>query len=538
MPNDIIPKGKAMNLKIRNMLRTETLRGLVLNNTLEKISLFYIFVHSALFVLGWTRLYIAIPALVLMVIGVCFSLKPEKTVEGIKTELSFPPSVLISVFLLVVVIVFLSGIGGYVYQHGDYGKHDAFLLKLIESDWPVGVSNLGPENKTYALAMYVGYYLPAAIVGKVLGWSLAYHFTFLWAVLGVFLAILWFLKLVGKASFWFALLFLFFGGLDIIGHTLLYGWPQNAVDFPGGHILDVWLIFSSKIQGFRWIFPSHMAQLYLGPHHILPNWVAFLMVLHRVFYKRSSRDILFLWAAIPAGSAFFFLGMTPYILLSMWMTKCRKLFSFQNMVAAPMLLLIVGLFIISNNGEYPHGWIWEYHDLCKNWPVLFLFCGLEFGIYAAFCPKITHPDPVSSQRYWFWAVIVVLISCTMYRMGTYGDFTSRTSLPSLVVLVVFLAAAINSARTAMEKMCVHILKFLLVLGAVTGLFIISRSIEYRVDLTPPAPPSKSCEREFWTLKQWILVDPNESFFWKYMAGELETDNSAGQVQENRKRITD
>lgn len=537
MPNDIIPKGKAMNLKIRNMLRTETLRGLVLNNTLEKISLFYIFIHSALFVLGWTRLYIAIPALVLMVIGVCLSLKPEKPVEGIKTELSFPPSVLISVFLLVVVIVFLSGIGGYAHQHNDYRKHNAFLLELIESDWPLGLSNLGPENKTYALVTYVGYYLPAAIVGKVLGWTAACHFTFLWAVLGVFLAVLWFLKLVGKASFWFALLFLFFGGLDIIGYTLLNGWPQSILERTGIRDLDAWLFYSRTIRGYAWIIPSHISLLYVGTHHILPNWVAFLMVLHRVFYKRSSRDILFLWAATPAGSAFFFLGMTPYVLLSLWTTKCRKLFSFQNMLAAPILLLIVGLFLLSNNGEVPHGWAWEFYDLCKNWPVLFLFCGLEFGIYIAFCPKIAHPEPVSPPRYWLWAVLITLISCTMYRLGSHCDFTSKTAAPSLIVFVMCLAAAIKNARLPIEQMCAYILKFLLALGAVVGLFRISGAIEYRVDLTPPSYSEIErfdhlIERAFPASGQ-LLADPNDSFFWKYMAPELKTDNSADQEQENR-----
>ncbi|RKY09562.1 MAG: hypothetical protein DRP66_01895 [Planctomycetota bacterium] len=526
-----------MNILSRNSVGIERLCGPLLNSWLEKISLFYIFIHSFLFVGGWTKLYIAIPACILLIIGACLSGKPEKNIEGAKKELYFPPAVLVSVFFLVVIIVFLSGIGGYAHQHGEYRKHNALLLELIESDWPLGFSNLGPENKTYALVTYMGYYLPAAIVGKVLGWSVACHFTFLWAVLGIYLTVLWFLKLVGKASFWFALLFLFFGGLDIIGHTLLYGWPQNAVDFPGGHVLDVWLIFSSTIRGFHWIFPSNMVQLHCGPHHILPNWLILLMVLYRVFYKRSSRDILFLWAAASVGSVFFFLGMTPYILLSLWTTKCRKLFSFQNIAAAPILLLIVGLFIISNNGEYPHGWAWQYHDLTKAWPVLLLFCGLEFGIYAAFCPRITHPDPVSSQRCWFRAMIVVLISCTMYRLGTYGDFTTKTALPSLIVLVMFLAAAINSARTPTEQMCAHILKFLLALGAVSGLFVISQAIEYRVDLKPPSYSEVERlehlgERHFPVFRQ-LLADPNDSFFWKYMAPKLETGNPADQIQENR-----
>ncbi len=86
-------------------------------------------------------------------------------------------------------------------------------------------------------------------------------------------------------------------------------------------------------------------------------------------------------------------------------------------------------------------------------------------------------------------------------------------------------------------MCAYILRFLLVLGTLAALFLVTKAIEYRVDLTPPGYSEVErldhlSERGFRVFRQ-LLADPNDSFFWKYMAPELETDNSTEDIQEDR-----
>lgn len=64
----------------------------------------------------------------------------------------------------------LSGLGGYGYQEYDWLKHHAVLLTLIEEAWPVWMSH---DGTPVALVYYTAFLLPAATVGKLLGWQAA-----------------------------------------------------------------------------------------------------------------------------------------------------------------------------------------------------------------------------------------------------------------------------------------------------------------------------------------------------------------------------
>jgi hypothetical protein len=489
------------------------------HNSLEKISLLYIFLPSILFCFGWLKLYISIPVILAQIAGVYFSVKPTDRANQKETYPIFSPIALFAIVSLVFVVVFLSGIGGYIWQHWDYYKHNAFLKDLIEYSWPVGFDNMGPEHKSYMLVTYVGYYLPSAVIGKVLGWNAANHFSFFWGFLGVLLSVYWFLRLINKASFVFALLFLFFGGLDILAVTLLYGWPHSAAN----HLpLDGWLHRAPFINEAFWIYFSHIFVLYAAPHHVLPGWIIVLMIMYNAMYRRSTKSLLFLWAALPLCSVFMWIGTLPFVFASFYTARFKGVFSFPNLVAAPLLLLISILFISSNNAEYPHGWIWEYYNLLNIWPILLLFYAIEFGLYAVFCPKIIIDHPVLSVREWWWISIGCLLLCPFYRLGTYCDFTSKTCIPSLVVFLVFISATIIHAKTDKDKMCVHVLKLLLVIGACTGLFWITRVIvQGGVDLSPPPPSSVKHVDEIindnWEVTRQLTGDPEQSFFWQYLA---------------------
>jgi hypothetical protein len=510
-----------MSISQKKMSFIDRLCGPILNRFLKPVSLFYVFLPSLLFLLGWTKPLIAVPASILLLVGAYLCSRPEGTTIETQDEPVFSPKLLFLILILTVVIVTISGIGGFSSYSVDSWKHESFLKNLIQYDWPIGYENVGPEKKEYMLATYIGYYLPAAAVGKVFGWYAANIFGLLWGILGIFLTVLWFQKVVGKASFWLVIIFLFFGGMDIIGYAILKAWPQNASEVAFTN-LDVWM-FGLSTQKLPWILPSNLTLLFLGPHHILPNWIILLMSLHQIFYRRSSRDILLLWAATPVGSAFFFVGMAPYVILGLLMTRLRKVFSFQNMVSALILVFLVGFFIISNNGKFPHGWIWEYYNLLEVWPLLFLFCVLEFGLYAAYCPKNEHPSSNSPPRYWFWLSIITIFSCTMYKLGNHCEFTSKTTIPSMVVFVVCLAVSIKNAVTVKEKVYAHTLKILLVIGFTTGLIAISNTLYG--GLHAPIKCESVPHFDHYIKKnshgvQQLLADPAESFFWKYIAAKF------------------
>ena len=487
------------------------------------ISMIYIFLPCVLFCIGWLKVVFWVPLCIIIVAALYLSLKRKD--DNIENEeiLSFKPLTMLLILGMVIVIVGLSGTGGYSHQDVDFIKHNSLLKDLIEYEWPIGYSHAGPEFKPYVLAIYVGYYLPAAVVGKVFGWAVANHFSYFWAVTGIMLTIMWFLKLTGKVSFWFALLFIFFGGMDVIAYALLHSWPISTKELY--NVLDLWLVnYAPYMKGVFWLFPSNITMLYVSPHHILPGWMIVMIIMYNTIHRKSVKELLLLWAATSVYSAFVFVGLMPFVLLSLYLTRLKGVFSFQNLVAGSLLLVFTGLYTISNDADYPKGWMWEYHNMFEKWPLLFLFYMTEFGIFAFFCPKLASYPKHFPQRIWWWTAIVVLLFCPWYRMGTFCDFTSKACLPSLIVFLVYIASTIRYTKTEQEKMCAHILIFLLFIGSFTGQFRVARAPAHKgVSLSPPSvetiPNMGYLFRTRWDVAKQMLADPEKSFFWRYMAPE-------------------
>jgi hypothetical protein len=485
------------------------------------ISLVYIFVPSVLFCGGWLKPCFSIPAILLILSGIYLCSRKDET-ENLKGEEFFRISFFdISVVLgLVFVIVFLSGIGGYTnFQVGDQVKHNAFLYDLIEYDWPIGYENLGPQKKSYALVTYVGYYLPSALVGKMFGCTMASHFSFLWGYLGVLLTIVWFYRVVGKVSIFLALLFLFFAGLDIIGFIIIK--KSFWVIAP---YLDYWLITPRNdfLNYAFWVYPANLSLLYVGPHHVLPNWLPVLMVVHYGFICKTSKNLIFLSSACAVGSVFVFIGLLPYILIAIIFNKAKKLFTFQNMIAAPMLVMVIGLFTISNNSEYPHGFVWKFHSMGHLLPRFTLFCFLEFGLYALLCPKIDAKGLAIPHRLLWFSSITLLFIWPWYLMGRWCDFTTKTSIPSLLIFLVCLTVAMINATGRKQLKFSRILKILLIIGACSGvcrmLVVMTKGVRlnntalkrYHID---------ECVARNWETGSQLFADPADSFFWNYLAKE-------------------
>jgi len=103
---------------------------------------------------------------------------------------------------------------------------NSLLRDLIEKDWPLRFGTV--DSQTYVV-YYTGYYLPAAVIGKALGWSAANYFMLFWTLLGVGLAFSWFANL-SQISFEnhelrypaVAAYFCLAGGLDVIGRYVLH----------------------------------------------------------------------------------------------------------------------------------------------------------------------------------------------------------------------------------------------------------------------------------------------------------------------------
>jgi len=502
---------------------------------LDTVSLLFIFFPCFLFCVGWLKPVFAVAACLILIAGVYAairSLNSGQDEEDQRPVEPDSPAVLrikyAAIAGLVVFVVAYSGIGGYSFQVPDYAnKHNSFMKDFIEYPWPLGYEKTGTDDRPGPLVTYIAFYLPPAFVGKLLGWNAANFFSVVWAIVGLYLIVMWFLRLIGKVSLRYTLLFLFFGGLDIIGWIFL-----NDDFFPIARhgTLDYWVGYGTAadravdvaLNGVKWFYFSNMTFLCQGCHHIFPGSIIVLMIMNHAIRRRSVESMGFLWAAAPLGSVFVAIGIVPYMVVSLATTRCRNLFTFQNMVAAPVLLLISGLFFLSNNAEYPHGWLWKYQDLSASWIFLMLFCLVEFGVYVAACPVNLENPGTRPARIWWWTAIACLALLPFYRLGRYSDLTAKGALPSLLMLQVYLIATIHNATTKTERNAVRLLVLLLIIGTVASVNALTRGLKGGLRSTPP--PYEEVQHvndiPFKGVATQLFGD-TEAFFWRHLAKPVE-----------------
>jgi len=380
-------------------------------------------------------------------------------------------------FLIVLVWVGLSGSGGYGFQNGDYLKHNAVLHDLIVNSWPVryAPSPTHPGHSSI-LVYYVAYYLPAAVAGKIWGWVGANRFLFLWTLLGVWLAVRWFQELTDRRSFWMALIFVLAGGLDFLGNYAL-----TSRFFQIGEHAEWWAAFAQ--------YSSNSAALYWVPHQTIAAWLLTGLLLYRWRHRPLATGSIFLLALGCLWAPFVCIGLAPFVLALAIRKKWRGLNSFQDLIAAPVIVLVVFFYIHATDYSIPHMWAWQMFPWASHWRNYCWFYVLEFMVYVIFLTRerLTRDD----LDPWIWRVtLAVLIVLPLYRAGLMSDLTMRASLPSLFILWIFvggmLARGWSSFRTDLRY---KLLFITFSIGSLTGFSEIARALIYPYGGEPPSERS-------------------------------------------------
>jgi hypothetical protein len=213
-------------------------------------------------------------------------------------------------------------------------------------------------------------------------------------------------------------------------------------------------------------------------------------------------------------------GSIPFIALAVLLTAGRGLWSFPNTVAAALVLLSTGLYLTSNNGDYPHGFLWEFQDVLQTWPTLLLFYAVEFGLFAWLCPRIDRAGDQPISRAWFWLAVGCLLLLPWYKLGRFNDFTTKVCLPSLLVLQVILASGIATATTELQRRRRRGLVACLLVGTFASLADVARGVRGGLDFSPPPLSRVSHANELRprSLSAQLFSDGSQ-FFWHFLARE-------------------
>ncbi len=433
---------------------------------LHRITILYLIIPFIIFCMGWLRLSIAIPTAVVILFATWQLLKQSPA-----TQFTFHFSPRTFYFLLITFTwLLLSGVGGYTFQNWDHNWRNAVLHDLINYDWPVFYST--PESgPAKMLVYYVGYWLPSALVGKLLGWQAANFFLFLWTWLGVTLVALHLASALKTSPVKTILLLIFFSGMDALGTLLLA--PEYPTLFPAVTHLEIWsgsLQYSSFTTQLFWVFNQAVpAWLCIMSIVTLSDSEGSLLLTHETLRSAQSdiRGQLFLlWTLCFFFAPLASVGLLPYLLIELFKQTDFKS-PFKNLrwdilLAAVIIFLLSTFFFTSNTAAQSRG----FQSLAlKDFLIFFL---LEGGILWLLLAPVKWRDPR-------WMVTGVLLAVIPFiQLGSGNDFVMRASIAPLFYLMVMVG------ETIFQKTTSHVLRFtfyfLLLLGSLTPLYEINRSV--------------------------------------------------------------
>lgn len=401
----------------------------------------YMIMPIIIFFIGWMKVYFSIPGSLLLIIGMYWLLKSDYCDDNSYVELS--PLALLLLISAICLWIYLTGIGGYMYQRWDWHGRNAVLRDLIEYSWPV----IYPETD-HALVYYFIYWMVPAIVGKVFGWGAANFALYIWSVLGVFICYLLLVHVLSKylktskmnstQLLCVFLVFVGWGGLNIIGAAIANMIGTNHVTLGG---MYGW---TDGIGGFQYT-PNTGLLEWVFNQAIVP-WIATLVYLQ----KRKISTFAFLglcalpFAPLPFVGIFLimisdacFIALN-YVKKKQYKALLKEIFSIPNLCAIGSIFIVFLLFFSCNtatNGSVGKGGIGIYLPLLEHpkeaMVVLLLFCVIEFGLYSLLIWKDKRGDRL------FYIINVSLLVIPIIRIGAGRDFCMRASIPANLVLMVF-----------------------------------------------------------------------------------------------------
>lgn len=509
---------------------------------MQKNKLFNLLIYSYLalpffiFSAGFLRWYFAIPVCACILASVFLAWRDSKAMFTLPFE-RFTTFRIICGVLIIVAMVLLSGIGNVLWQNNDHATRNTLFDILVNYSWPPKyITDAGNE---VGIVYYIGFWLPSALLGKITSLGMGYVFQIIWAVLG--LSIIWYLLCVihKRIVIYPLVIFLFFGGMDLIGHrlvTTLYNQLTNLQigtwAFTQGSAITTHIEWWSAYYQYS----SHTTQLFWVFNQCLPVWIATLVLL----LEKNNKNLVFIMGLTLLSSTLPFIGLIP---IFVWCAVCNheegfltrsltkdvkhsffSLFTFQNVAGGGLSGIISFLYLIGNIASTSSSnaastaaqssessfsivvfigviaiglglialsffkgsakpWKFAYsapllllaYLMAKTKPIklefYLLFILFEFILLALVI------FPACRKSSLFYITLSCLLIIPFFTVGKSIDFCMRASIPLLVVLCLFSLEALKKYFNAEKQILATLLCVILMLGALTPVKEIARTIE-------------------------------------------------------------
>ncbi|MCR5484084.1 MAG: hypothetical protein K6F09_00680, partial [Clostridiales bacterium] len=256
-----------------------------------RLSYLYIAIPFLIFALGFMRAAIAVPVALVTAVCLFFMIKDAPALYS-------PPKekktyiIMAAALIIIFIWVFFSGIGKLSFQTEDHRCRNEIFDLLVNNTWPIKYSYA--DGSSLVLIYYIAFWLPAAVIGKLLGLYAGYLFQVVWAVIGIYLFFMLASAINKKFSLTILLIFIFFSGLDIIGAV------YNRMDLKIGEHLEWWTYFAQ--------FSSFTTQLYWVFNQSLPAWIITALL----YVQKNNKYLVFIVSFSLLASTLPFIGLIPF----------------------------------------------------------------------------------------------------------------------------------------------------------------------------------------------------------------------------------
>ncbi len=392
---------------------------------LHRAAIVYLAAPLAVWLLGWFRPWVGLPAVAILAAGLWRALSGRWRIRASSRAV-------VAALFAAVVLTMLTEAGGVLRYSEDWRTYRAVFLDLAWGEWPTWLTNyLGaPELLRY----YLGYFMMPSLAARLFGAGALDWAVPLWTWCGTALALSLWTRGLGSlraAALAVAALFLF-GGMDVLDHWLAQGLAAVA-DTPAG----LQIAYRSPWWFFR-----------VAPQHFLASVLAVTLLLQLKDNPRflAAGGIVlaacFFWSALSAT------GLVPLAVAAVVGRKrLLAALSWQNLCVALPLAALVALYLASGKMDFDSGWVssrWE-----STWHFgarLAILYATEFAALAFVLRRVGGDEGLARGR--FFAVAVAMLPLT--QVWFYGEWGEKFAPPLLLVLAYCASRAVAARLPEMR----------------------------------------------------------------------------------------
>ena len=356
--------------------------------------LFLIIPHF-LFLIIWAKYYISIPLVIilLIVLGVMIN----DTIKNFNDVFNVNLFILLTIILIIISFVIISGIGEIFPQSGDMKNvRNAVFRDLINFSWPL----IYPKNG-YGFVYYFAHWVIPSLIGKIFGLQIGLYGLILWTSLGIFIFYILLINLLKVKSNIYKLIFI-----------IMFIFFSVSISDKMEH----YIIFTE--------YMPIMTQVYQLFNQSIAIWVMCILFL----YQKNSSNFAFLGLSVVFYSPYAIIGIIPYMFVKVILDiknnkfiELKNIFSIRNILSSVSIFPLMYLYL-SSASTIDDGF--ELLITKYNYFVLFISYIVSFGIYMIFLFKD------NKNNYILYTTIFIFIFVSMVKYSNDHNF-SRTNLTAI-----------------------------------------------------------------------------------------------------------